>query len=90
MLVEGQPTKRDVLATHGGRAFRRIGSRDGWTDTARNVARWGDEEERRAYRPAKKWAIAATAAFRLGTSVEILRPRRRAPAESRLDTAVAE
>jgi glycosyltransferase involved in cell wall biosynthesis len=78
ILLERQRLEGRLLRVHAGRAVRRLQAHDGRTAVRRQVEAWGGEEERRAYRDARRWIAAAWAAQRLGASLELLRPRRAA------------
>ncbi|HEX4519132.1 MAG TPA: glycosyltransferase family A protein [Gaiellaceae bacterium] len=76
ILFEARRTDGQFLHLHSARAARRLRAHDGRTVVGRHVEAWGDLEERRAYRRARKWIGAAWAAHRLGACLELARPRR--------------
>ncbi|HEY4346511.1 MAG TPA: glycosyltransferase [Gaiellaceae bacterium] len=76
ILLEGQRTHGRLLHVHTTRSLRRLRAHEGRTAIGRHVDEWGSDEERAAYRRARKWIAAAWAAHRLGASLELVRPRR--------------
>lgn len=76
ILLESRRAEGQLLHLHTARALRRLRAHDGRTMVGRHVAEWGGEEERRAYRRARKWIAAAWAAQRLGACLELVRPHR--------------
>jgi GT2 family glycosyltransferase len=78
ILLERQRAEGQLLHVHAGRAVRRLRAHDGRTMIGRHVEEWGSDDERRAYRQARKWVAAAWAAHRLGACLELARPRRAA------------
>ncbi len=76
ILLEGRRSEGQLFHAHSGQAFRRLRAHDGRIAVGRHVEEWGGDEEQRAYRRARRWITTAWAAHRLGTCLELVRPRR--------------